>query len=85
MLTGLYHNHHGAESNGMPIRNDVKTVADLLSAQGYRTAAFVSGWTLKNEATHLGTRFERYDENFSPWPLFPDSVTRLALDDRVDP
>jgi arylsulfatase A-like enzyme len=79
MLTGLYPALHGAHENGMPIRADVVTVPELLSRAGYRTAAFVSGWTLKDAACGLASRFDHYDEDFSPSRLFPDAVLDIGL------
>jgi arylsulfatase A-like enzyme len=79
MLTGLYPVHHGARNNGIPIRDDVVTVPEILSYAGYETAAFVSGWTLKDAATALARRFDHYDEDFTSWPALPDALLRLAL------
>ncbi len=79
MLTGLYPVHHGATINGLPIRSDAVTVAEMLSQAGYRTAAFVSGWTLKDRATSLAARFDHYDDDFALWDGLPDAALRLAL------
>lgn len=78
MLTGLYPVHHGASANGVPMTAGVVTAADVLARAGYRTAAFVSGWTLKDTVTGLARRFDRYDEDFAQWRGFPDILLQLA-------
>ena len=45
LLTGLHALAHGAASNDLPIRTDVKSVADVLNDAGYRTA-YVGKWHL---------------------------------------
>jgi len=97
MLTGVYPASHGARSNGVPIRRGVVTVPELLGDAGYRTAAFVSGWPLKNEASGLASHFRHYDEDFALSPLLPSAALRLpplalparalriALGTRLDP
>lgn len=79
MLTGLYPVHHGALTNGTPLKNGAVTIADLLSGEGYRSAAFVSGWTLKDTACGLASRFNYYDEDFSRWTLLPEVVHLLPV------
>lgn len=79
MLTGLYPDHHGAVVNGVAIRGDVRTVPEILSTMGYRTAAFVSGWTLKNASVGLAGRFGLYDEDFARWNFLPDIALKLPL------
>lgn len=79
ILTGLYPKHHGAIDNGDLISDGVITLPEILSAKGYTTAAFVSGWTLKNEACGLRSRFDLYEENFSSWKYFPESIFKIRL------
>jgi arylsulfatase A-like enzyme len=79
MLTGLYPHDHGARHNGVPISNRVRTLPELLAAQGYQTAAFVSGFTLKQEACGLAPRFDRYDDELIAWTWLPEVATRLRL------
>ncbi len=97
MLTGLYPVHHGARSNGVPIARGIVTIPELLVRAGYRTAAFVSGWPLKNDASGLASHFQHYDEDFALSPLLPSAALRLpplalpsralriALGTRLDP
>ena len=79
MLTGLHPIHHGAVRNGMRINRNVETIPQLLARNGYQTAGFVSGWTLKDEASGLGNRFHFYDEDFYACPFFPQSALNLPL------
>ena len=75
ILTGLYPPHHGILLNGESHLNPgIKTLPDVLSQRGYKTAAFVSGHTLKNWVCHFSEQFELYEDNFSPSRILPDSV-----------
>lgn len=47
ILTGLHPLHHGADGLGMKLPEEVLTLPEVLSAAGYRTAAFVSNVHLK--------------------------------------
>ncbi len=62
ILTGLYPHQHGAIRNGVPLLEGIPTLAERLSAQGYRTAAFVSGWTLRGNLSGLARGFDTYDD-----------------------
>jgi choline-sulfatase len=77
MLTGLYPAEHGALRNGVPLSPQVVTLPELLAREGYRTGAFVSGFTLKNEACRLAPRFERYDDELIAWRWMPEVASRL--------
>ena len=46
ILTSSYPSQHGVRDNGHTLGPELATWAELLSAQGYRTAAFVSGYPL---------------------------------------
>jgi arylsulfatase A-like enzyme len=65
MFTSLYPHEHGATRNGLRLRPGLPSVAGVLQRRGYRTAAFVGNWTLKDRISGLGEHFERYDEVFS--------------------
>jgi arylsulfatase A-like enzyme len=78
MLTGLYPADHGVEDNGVLLPPDTPTIADTLRAAGYRTAAFLSGWTLKDRAVGLAPHFDYYDDEFNCWRLVPDVLDSLA-------
>ncbi len=62
MMTGLYPHEHGAVRNGVPLPEDAETLAERLKQAGYRTAAFVSGWTLRANLSGLEQGFDRYDD-----------------------
>ncbi len=64
ILTGLYPFQHGVrENSGFRLAPDVPTLASLLRAAGYRTAAFVAAYPLSAEFG-LGQGFETYDDRF---------------------
>lgn len=62
ILTGLHPHRHGAVRNGIPIVEGTPTLATLLEARGYDTAAFLSGWTLKARLCGLAPGFDHYDD-----------------------
>lgn len=62
ILTGLYPFQHGVrENSGFRLGADVPTMATLLAAQGYRTAAFVAAFPLDSRFG-LDRGFEIYDD-----------------------
>ena len=62
ILTGLYPYQHGIRDNaGFVLRRDVPTMATVLRASGYATAAFVSAFTLDTRFG-LGSGFDVYDD-----------------------
>ena len=48
MFTSLYPHEHGATRNGLRLRPDAGSAVRVLERRGYRTAAFVGNWTLRN-------------------------------------
>ena len=66
MLTGLYPHQHGHTSNRGAVRSPYEpaagrlTLANALTAAGYRTGGFVSSAVL-NERTGIGAGFQTYD------------------------
>jgi arylsulfatase A-like enzyme/Flp pilus assembly protein TadD len=63
MLTGTYPMFHGVRDNGTYVlRDDVTTLAEVLSAQGYETAAFVASFVLDSRFG-LGQGFGFYDDD----------------------
>ncbi|MCI0604264.1 sulfatase-like hydrolase/transferase [bacterium] len=79
MLTGLYPHRHGVPANGIRLSKNLITVPETLAKAGYETAAFVSGWTLKNDSVGLSTKFAHYGEDFSCTRIFPDSILKLTV------
>ena len=63
-FTGLDPHVHGSEVNGVPIREDVATLAEVLAAAGYQTGAFVSGYPMKADVSGLDRGFGVYDDRF---------------------
>jgi arylsulfatase A-like enzyme len=78
MLTGLYPLDHGVETNGITLAPDKMTITDSLRAVGYRTAAFVSGWTMKDRSVGLGPHFDVYDDRLN-CSVMPDIFDDLAV------
>ncbi|NJL27021.1 MAG: sulfatase [Thermoanaerobaculia bacterium] len=62
MLTSLYPHEHGATRNGLAMRPNLPSLTSLLARRGYRTAAFVGNWTLRDKLTGLAEHFEDYRE-----------------------
>ncbi|HSF38690.1 MAG TPA: sulfatase [Thermoanaerobaculia bacterium] len=84
MFTSLYPHEHGATRNGLRVRPDVPSAVRSFARRGYRTAAFVGNWTLKNRISGLGDHFQRYDEVFTRkrWlGLFKGEATAADLTD----
>ncbi|HYO16176.1 MAG TPA: sulfatase-like hydrolase/transferase [Thermoanaerobaculia bacterium] len=80
LLTGLQPANHGLLLNlPMPLRPGVRTLPEVLSDRGYRTAAFVAGFTLKSRVSPLFERFQLYDDDFSRVPLVPEPILGTSL------
>jgi len=65
MLTSLYPHEHGASRNGIGVRPGLPSVSKVLGKRGFRTAAFVSNWTLRRELLGMGDHFDEYFEVFT--------------------
>jgi choline-sulfatase len=63
LLTSTYPFVHGVEENGQPVKPESVTLAGVLKAHGYRTAAFVGGYVLDAQFG-LGQGFDLYDSPF---------------------
>jgi arylsulfatase A-like enzyme/Flp pilus assembly protein TadD len=65
ILTGLYPHQHGVrENSGFKLAPDIPTLATVLKAQGYATAAFVAAFPLDARyGLHRG--FDVYDDRYS--------------------
>jgi arylsulfatase A-like enzyme len=84
MFTSLYPHEHGATRNGLALRPGLPSMARSLQRRGYRSAAFVGNWTLKDRISGLGQHFDRYDEVFTRkrWlGLFKGEATAEDLTD----
>jgi len=62
MFTGLYPHHHGNRENGQVLAPERLTLARILHAAGFRTAAFISGFTMTSRATGFERGFELYED-----------------------
>lgn len=60
LLTAVPPWEHGVIRNAMPLRRDVLTLAEVLSAAGYSTAAFVSVEHLDGHISHLSRGFRLF-------------------------
>jgi arylsulfatase A-like enzyme len=64
ILTGRFPQELGVLRNGVSPSSKAAIVPmpDVLRKNGYRTAAFVSGWPLTSHLTHLDRWFDHFDE-----------------------
>jgi arylsulfatase A-like enzyme/Flp pilus assembly protein TadD len=70
ILTGTNPLHHGTHDNGMyRVAPDNETLAEMLSARGYSTAAFVSGYPLIRRFG-LDQGFDVYDDDLASDDLY---------------
>lgn len=65
MVTGVEPQKHGATRNGLRMREGLESLPKILANEGWRTAAFVSNWTLKDNLSRLGEHFDDYVEVFT--------------------
>ncbi|MGK2926374.1 MAG: sulfatase [Lysobacterales bacterium] len=65
MLTSLYPHEHGSSRNGIPIRQGLRSLPQMLMHLGYVTVAFVSNWTLADEQSGLAEHFDVYQGVFT--------------------
>jgi arylsulfatase A-like enzyme len=85
LMTSRYPAHHRA-LNGVAMRPDIPTLAEILRAAGYHTAAFVSATTVRSTDSGLHRGFERYDDSLLWWSTFygRDEFQQLALFQTID-
>ncbi len=65
LWTSLEPHQHGATRNGLRLRPGLSSLPKLLSHGGYRTAAFVGNWTVRDRLSGLGEHFDLYEEVLS--------------------
>ncbi len=68
ILTGLYPSSHGVSDFGVPLAPAHATIAELLKARGYRTAAFIGAVILDSKQLAPG-----FDQGFDEYDNFPSS------------
>lgn len=78
LFTGRVPRDHGVRNNGTRLPDDVPTVVEDLSEQGWNCAAFVSGIPLKAGLSGLAPGFAVYDDAFSPLERLHPMFTTLA-------
>jgi arylsulfatase A-like enzyme len=79
ILTGRHPLELGLRWNDRPVPDDVPTLAQVLHARGYRTAAFVSGFPLEARHSHLDRGFEVYSDDFNPFGRIHPATEHLTL------
>jgi cytochrome c-type biogenesis protein CcmH/NrfG len=62
LLSGRYPPGHGSRDNGMPVSSTVPTLATILKARGFRTAAFVAAFPLDHQFG-LNRGFDVYSDH----------------------
>ena len=65
LFTGLLPNAHGSHQNSVPLDPGFETLATILAKAGYRTGAFVSGYTMVASQSGFNRGFEIYDDQFT--------------------
>jgi len=60
LFTGRYPFQHSVHENGVPLPSTERTLAQILQARGYRTAAFTAAYVL-DARWGLSRGFDRYD------------------------
>jgi arylsulfatase A-like enzyme len=88
MVTGVPPHRHGASRNGLRMKEGLDSLSKILSHNGWRTAAFVSNWTLKDKITRLGEHFDHYEGVFNRKRWYgllnseatADHVTEVVID-----
>jgi len=78
ILTGLYPHTHGVRINGYPLPESSATAAEILKANGYKTAGFVSVNFLGGDVSGLGRGFDAFD-----WPKQVEQPAEAATEKAV--
>jgi arylsulfatase A-like enzyme len=87
MFTGLYPYRHGLERLGQALAPDNLTAAELLRAEGYHTAAFVSSTVMIDRLSDLGQGFDVWDDFVPTRETNRDNFERTAdatVDSAID-
>jgi arylsulfatase A-like enzyme/tetratricopeptide (TPR) repeat protein len=76
ILTGLYPDRHGVRDNGADaLPEEATTLAELLRAEGFRTAAFVSAFPLE-EGFGANQGFDEFDDSLTASSLGGNAPAR---------
>lgn len=88
MVTGLEPHEHAATRNGLRMQPGINSLPKILAENGWKTAAFVGTWTLKNNLTLLGEHFETYGERLERRRWFgilnSEATSEDVTDDALD-
>jgi len=84
MVTGLEPHVHAATRNGLRMQPSLDSLPKILAAKGWRTAAFIGTWTLKNNLTLLGEHFETYGERLDRRRWFGMLNSEATCEDVTD-
>ncbi len=80
MFTGLYPHTHGVGTNTSRLPDALPTLAEILRDAGFRTGAFVSGYTLQSRKTGIARGFEVYESRFDGTRRDGRRTAELALE-----
>jgi arylsulfatase A-like enzyme len=84
MVTGLEPHVHAATRNGLRMQPGLNSLPKILADKGWRTAAFVGTWTLKDNLTLLGEHFETYGERLERRRWFGILNSEATCEDVTD-
>ena len=84
MVTGLEPHAHAATRNGLRMKTGLNSLPKTLADNGWKTAAFVGTWTLKNNLTLLGEHFETYGERLERRRWFGILNSEATCEDVTD-
>jgi arylsulfatase A-like enzyme len=84
MVTGLEPHVHAATRNGVRMKPGLNSLPKILAENGWRTAAFVGTWTLKDNLTLLGEHFETYGERLERRRWFGILNSEATCEDVTD-
>jgi arylsulfatase A-like enzyme len=84
MVTGLEPHVHAATRNGLRMQPGLDSLPKILAENGWKTAAFIGTWTLKNNLTLLGEHFETYGERLERRRWFGILNSEATCEDVTD-
>lgn len=79
ILTGRPPWDTGVRYNGLALGRAETTLAEILAARGYETAAFVSAWPLHHTVSGLDQGFDLYDDQFHGVERLAPATTHAAM------
>ncbi len=80
MLTGLYPYRHGVRTNATVFHEDLLSLAEVLKAEGYHTASFVSNFVMIASISQLDQGFDVYDDEIEERERVREMYERKAED-----